>query len=166
MSEQPEAAKTQHAEPKLCKMGCGFFGSNATGDCCSKCWSQIRPKDDKNGNATTEKKQTSTADINNTKTSPVEKAAIVEQPAAENTASTTNSIDAPAPGHTTSTEKNTPMDTATAAPSPEKKKKKKKASYKNMMAGMMQESSRDVEKEKEKLKAVTGGGKFSKIDKI
>lgn len=49
-----------------------------------------------------------------------------------------------------------------------KKKKKKKTSYKNMMAGMMKSSSpaRDVEKEKESLRKVTGGGAFSKIDKI
>jgi len=50
-----------------------------------------------------------------------------------------------------------------------RKKKKKKTSYKNMMAGMLQgnvEEKRDIEKEKEKLRAVTGGGAFSKIDKI
>ena len=47
------------------------------------------------------------------------------------------------------------------------KKKKKKASYKSLMAGMMQSSpDRDVEKEKEQLRKVTGGGTFSKIDKI
>ena len=47
------------------------------------------------------------------------------------------------------------------------KKKKKKANYKNLMAGMMKSSpERDVEKEKEQLRKVTGGGAFSKIDKI
>ena len=47
------------------------------------------------------------------------------------------------------------------------KKKKKKASYKSVMAGMMKSSpERDVEKEKEQLRKVTGGGTFSKIDKI
>lgn len=46
-------------------------------------------------------------------------------------------------------------------------KKKKKKSYKNLMAGMMKCSpERDVEKEKEQLRKVTGGGAFSKIDKI
>lgn len=55
--------------------------------------------------------------------------------------------------------------TTTAAPVV--KKKKKKTSYKNMMAGMMKSSpERDVEKEKDCLRKVTGGGAFSKIDKI
>jgi len=55
------------------------------------------------------------------------------------------------------------------APSPAAnplKKKKKKTSYKNMMAGIRQCTERDLEKEKEALRKVTGGGAFSKIDKI
>jgi len=52
----------------------------------------------------------------------------------------------------------------TPAPTP---KKKKKTSYKSMMAGIvMGTPERDVEKEKEALRKVTGGGAFSKIDKI
>lgn len=49
-----------------------------------------------------------------------------------------------------------------------KKKKKKKASYKALMAGVLQSSSpsRDVENEKEGLRKVTGGGAFIKVDKI
>ena len=59
-----------------------------------------------------------------------------------------------------------PID-ATAEASPMKKKKKKKASYKNMLAGMMEgNGSRDAEKEKESIKKVTGGGAFVKVDKI
>lgn len=46
------------------------------------------------------------------------------------------------------------------------KKKKKKTSYKSMMAGMLEEKTRDIEEEKEKLRGVTGGGTFQKIDKI
>ena len=62
---------------------------------------------------------------------------------------------------TTSVEKTVSADAAPA------KKKKKKANYKNMMAGMMKSNpTRDVEKEKEQLRKVTGGGAFSKIDKI
>lgn len=47
------------------------------------------------------------------------------------------------------------------------KKKKKKASYKSMMAGMMKSApTKDIEQEKEQLRKVTGGGAFSKIEKI
>ena len=46
------------------------------------------------------------------------------------------------------------------------KKKKKKTSYKSMMAGMLEEKTRDIEKEKEKLRGVTGGGTFQKIEKF
>ena len=47
------------------------------------------------------------------------------------------------------------------------KKKKKKTSYKNLLSDMMHGSTtRDIEKEKESLRKVTGGGVFSKIDKI
>ena len=35
-----------------------------------------------------------------------------------------------------------------------------------MMAAMKASSERDVEMEKEKLRKVTGGGAFSKVDKI
>lgn len=51
-------------------------------------------------------------------------------------------------------------------PSPKKKKGKKK-SYKNLMASMVHsEPTKDIEKEKDALRKVTGGGVFSKIDKI
>ena len=47
------------------------------------------------------------------------------------------------------------------------KKKKKKTSYKAMMASMTtSDAPRDIEKEKEAIRKATGGGVFSKIDKI
>ena len=51
---------------------------------------------------------------------------------------------------------------------PKKKKGKKKQSYKSMMASMMhtQNMPSKAEKEKEALRKVTGGGAFSKIEKI
>jgi hypothetical protein len=57
---------------------------------------------------------------------------------------------------------------STTTANPSSQSKKKKASYKNMMASMMKQQSaeRDLEKEKEALRKVTGGGAFSKIDKI
>lgn len=47
-------------------------------------------------------------------------------------------------------------------------KKKNKASYKSMMASITQgtKASSDIDKEKESLRNVTGGGTFKKIDRI
>jgi hypothetical protein len=56
-----------------------------------------------------------------------------------------------------------------AASSTTPKKKKKKASYKDMMSGMIKTATPDAdakEKQKEQLRKVTGGGAFTKIDKI
>ena len=49
-----------------------------------------------------------------------------------------------------------------------KRKKKKKTSYKSMMANMTKRTKdeADIEKEKQNLRKVTGGGAFSKIDRI
>mmetsp|Transcript_15011 Transcript_15011/g.17460 ORF Transcript_15011/g.17460 Transcript_15011/m.17460 type:complete len:92 (-) Transcript_15011:442-717(-) len=48
------------------------------------------------------------------------------------------------------------------------KKKKKKTSYKSMMASFTHRTKDelDIQKEKEGLRKVTGGGAFTKIDKI
>jgi hypothetical protein len=64
-------------------------------------------------------------------------------------------------------EKPSPPAEAPSTPNKTTKKKKKKASYKSLMASMTQGNKNiDIEKEKEKLRNVTGGGTFSKIDKI
>ena len=55
---------------------------------------------------------------------------------------------------------------AAVANAPAKKKKKKKASYKNMMASMMKETSNKDSAKDDAIRRVTGGGAFSKIDKI
>jgi len=72
---------------------------------------------------------------------------------------------------TTTTE--TPMATSSSVAhvpaAPQLKKKKKKKSYKNMMASMMLQQSPSKEgedKEVAAIRKVTGGGVFSKIDKI
>ena len=81
-------------------------------------------------------------------------------------AQTTETETTPAPT-AAAVESTTPMDVDTNATTTTIKKKKKKKSYKSLMAGMMKtEQPRDVEKEKEQLRSVTGGGAFSKIDKI
>ena len=61
-----------------------------------------------------------------------------------------------------------PVPVADAKPEEKKRKKKKKTSYRSMMSNMAKRTSDevDIEKEKESLRKVTGGGKFSKIDRI
>lgn len=53
-------------------------------------------------------------------------------------------------------------------PEEKKRKKKKKTSYKSMMANMTKRTKddNDIQKEKEGLRKVTGGGAFQKIEKI
>ncbi len=81
----------------------------------------------------------------------------------------TTTTTSPAPSRTQPADiKPAPADTASSPPKATKKKKKKKTSYKDMMASMTKRTKdeKDIQKEKENLRKVTGGGAFSKIDKI
>lgn len=147
MSDQSTSTSNTPAEPQLCKMGCGFFGSSATGNCCSKCFLDLQKK----ANSSTEEKVCAPA--------PME----VESSAPQGASESTEPV-AAAPESS--------VDEKAEAPVVEKKvvkKKKKKTSYKSMMASMTQRNSSEadnIQKQKEGLKKVTGGGAFSKIDKI
>ena len=141
-ADQAESNTTQQPPkaPVLCKMGCGFFGSDATGNCCSKCWMD----------------------------SLKEKAAA--SPAPDRTASPAPAEEPSTKDDTPDlTEEETPVETlapvVACAPT---KKKKKKTSYKSMMSSMMAgNKERDVKAEqRDKLSKGLGGGKFSKIEKI
>ncbi|KAL7446549.1 hypothetical protein ACHAXH_008321 [Discostella pseudostelligera] len=157
MNDSNETTASTPSEPKLCKMACGFFGSNATGDCCSKCWNELRKKQ---GATATPAAAANTATATPHSPSSTTTAPVITTTAVTADDATTSAI-ATAPSFTTTT------DPVAATASPAKKKKTKKTSYKNMLAGMMEGSGpRDVTKDKESIQKVTGGGAFVKVDKI
>jgi hypothetical protein len=120
-------------------------GNAATGGCCSKCFREAQKK---------EEDKLVTAEPA-AKSEPIDML-IEEQPAAME-------VDEESP-----VEEESPVVDEKPFVEAPKKRKKKKASYKNMMAGITMSATptRDIEKEKEGLRKVTGGGAFSKIDKI
>ena len=120
-----------------------FQGSNATGDCCSKCWGEQQRRQ-----SVTAKKSV---------------AAVEPLPAVASTAPKSDAV--LFSGHAQVVAKEEQPITEVATP---KKKKKKNASYKTLMAGITNGSgsSADIDKQREKIRSVTGGGAFVKIDKI
>lgn len=126
-------------------------GSNATGDCCSKCWAQIQPKEEPQKEKTAVELSTN-ENVSNELDLTVKSETAVKEASTETAKPASEEIESTA---------NEPTDEVPA------KKKKKKKSYKSMMANMLEGSTaRDVEKEKEKMRDEMGGGHFKKIDRI
>ena len=125
-------------------------GNGATDGCCSKCWRDMQKSKEQEATAVAtqpqQPKPVAPAVEEETKSVPME-----TEPTLSSEQQPQQSSEAPA---------------EVAAEVPKKKKVKKK-SYKNMMASMMNtESKKDSEKEKEAIQKVTGGGAFTKIEKI
>ena len=133
--------------PIMCKMGCGFFGSEATGMCCSKCFLESVKKENEN-----------------VASSP---AAVCSEVTVDDSSATSADDTKPAPMEVDTPEPVAPA-VNTAAPATATatttKKKKKKTSYKNLMSNMMKASESDAKKDRP-IDGL-GGGKFTKIEKI
>eukprot|EP00177_Eucheuma_denticulatum_P002664 GFKZ01004787.1.p1 GENE.GFKZ01004787.1~~GFKZ01004787.1.p1 ORF type:complete len:182 (-),score=39.44 GFKZ01004787.1:9-500(-) len=149
--------------PKPCEEGCGFFGSDATGGCCSKCWMEKMKKNQSHS----EPKSLSSdlAEQSAATTKEVEPLQEKERPRQQlqSTLPKETTTQVPPVQKTTETEEDS---TASPPAVPKKKGKKKKKTYKSLMAGMMNGSKElDVKKERENIQGL-GGGNFSKIEKI
>jgi len=161
MNDQTSTTRNTHSQPVLCKNSCGFFGSNATGNMCSKCFNRIQKANKKEGGGSV------TIATQAPKPMEIDTPQPTPSPVTGSTDTVALSGDTVKFSDSVSSPGN--KEVAMLAPSASlKKKKKKKQSYKSMMASMTQntKSAADIQKEKENLRKVTGGGAFLKIDKI
>ncbi len=141
-------------------------GSNATGDCCSKCWNDANKKA---GASAAAAAPAPAVAVQQPSQPPAVSSPAPAPPAAAVAATSTSTPDVEMadvePAAAAPVVESKPA--AATSPPAKKKKSKKKKGYKNLLAGMMEGSgTRDAEQEKKSIEKVTGGGAFVKIDKI
>jgi len=154
-----QSARNTPSQPVLCKMGCGFFGNNATGECCSKCWKdfQARQKKVEADDGTAATAVEAAAVPMETTVAPAEAKAVPMEVEVE------SPVKAPASTVEAENADAAPKSSPSSSSSPSKKKKK--GGYKNLMATMMV-GNQTRDENKESLLNNVGGGAFSKVDKI
>jgi hypothetical protein len=136
-------------------------GNGAMGGCCSKCYRDMMKKEECKLVAAAAAEKPKESSMQDT-VQPMDVEPAVETPAPAAVPAVLEQEPLPDVAAASAT------CNSTSSSSTSPKKKKKKASYKDMMQGMIKTTTdADAkEKQKEQLRKVTGGGEFSKIDKI
>lgn len=141
-------------------------GNAATGGFCSKCWRDVQKSKEAVASAVVPPASPEICTKIAEKPAPLPVKVEVNETTESSTTTPKSSATVVPETAVTETPAVTESAPAPVANAPAKKKKKKKTSYKNMMASMMKETSNKDTAKNDAIRKVTGGGAFSKIDKI